>query len=108
MGEGMVTLLGGAAQPCTSNLGQGECMALEDALVLAKFVDREASLHDALRRSASLRFHRTRGIQQRSLLMGRVGQWQNPLLVTGRRVVTRLLSPRLIERNSRHVYSYQT
>ena len=51
MGEGMVTLLGDAAQPCMPNLGQGGCMALEDSLVLAKFVDREASLHDALRRS---------------------------------------------------------
>ena len=107
-GDGMVTLLGDAAHPCTPNLGQGGCMALEDALVLAKCVDREASLHSALRRYESLRFHRTRGIQQRSLLMGHIGQWQNPLLVTGRRVVTRLLSPKLIERNLRHVYSYKT
>jgi hypothetical protein len=30
------------------------------------------------------------------------------LLVTGRRVVTRLLSPRLIEHNLRRVYSYKT
>ena len=107
-GDGMVTLLGDAAHPCTPNLGQGGCMALEDALVLAKCVDREASLHSALRRYESLRFHRTKGIQQRSLLMGHIGQWQNPLLVTGRRVVTRLLSPKLIERNLRHVYSYKT
>jgi 2-polyprenyl-6-methoxyphenol hydroxylase-like FAD-dependent oxidoreductase len=107
-GDRMVTLLGDAAHPCTPNLGQGGCMALEDALVLAKCVDREASLQSALRRYESLRFHRTRGIQQRSLLMGHIGQWQNPLLVTGRRVVTRLLSPKLIERNLRHVYSYKT
>jgi 2-polyprenyl-6-methoxyphenol hydroxylase-like FAD-dependent oxidoreductase len=107
-GDGMVTLLGDAAHPCTPNLGQGGCMALEDALVLAKCVDREASLQSALRRYESLRFHRTKGIQQRSLLMGHIGQWQNPLLVTGRRVVTRLLSPKLIERNLRRVYSYKT
>jgi 2-polyprenyl-6-methoxyphenol hydroxylase-like FAD-dependent oxidoreductase len=107
-GDGLVTLLGDAAHPCTPNLGQGGCMALEDALVLAKCLDREASLRDALRSYESLRFHRTRGIQHRSLLMGRIGQWQNPLLVTGRRVVTRLLSPKLIERNLRRVYAYQT
>jgi 2-polyprenyl-6-methoxyphenol hydroxylase-like FAD-dependent oxidoreductase len=83
-------------------------MALEDALVLAKCFDREASLQDALRSYESLRFHRTRGIQQRSLLMGHIGQWQNPVLVTGRRAVTRLLSPKLIERNLRHVYAYKT
>ena len=34
-GDRMVTLLGDAAHPCTPNLGQGGCMALEDALVLA-------------------------------------------------------------------------
>ena len=107
-GRGMVTLLGDAAHSCTPNLGQGGCMALEDALVLAKCVDRETFLHGALRRYESLRFHRTRRIQQRSLLMGHIGQWQNPLLVRGRRVVTRLLSPKLIEHNLRNVYSYKT
>lgn len=107
-GEGLVTLLGDAAHACTPNLGQGGCMALEDALVLAKCARRGVSLRDALRRYESLRFGRTRRIQQRSLLMGHIGQWQNPLFVTGRRVVTSLLSPKLIERNLRRVYAYQT
>ena len=35
-GHGRVMLLGDAAHPCTPNLGLGGCMALEDALVLAK------------------------------------------------------------------------
>jgi 2-polyprenyl-6-methoxyphenol hydroxylase-like FAD-dependent oxidoreductase len=74
-GEGMVTLLGDAAHPCTPNLGQGGCMALEDALVLAKCVEREPLLAIALRRYESLRFHRTKHIQQRSLLIGHIGQW---------------------------------
>lgn len=43
-GYGPVTLLGDAAHPCTPNLGQGGCMALEDALVLAKSVQRERSM----------------------------------------------------------------
>jgi 2-polyprenyl-6-methoxyphenol hydroxylase-like FAD-dependent oxidoreductase len=107
-GRGMVTLLGDAAHPCTPNLGQGGCMALEDALVLAKCVEKELFLRIALRRYESLRFHRTKHIQQRSLLMGHIGQWQNALFVTGRRVVTRVLPARLIERNLRRVYSYTT
>ena len=37
-----------------------------------------------------------------------IGQWQNPLFVTGCRVVTGLLSPRLIEHNLRRVYAYET
>jgi 2-polyprenyl-6-methoxyphenol hydroxylase-like FAD-dependent oxidoreductase len=107
-GYGLVSLLGDAAHPCTPNLGQGGCMALEDAIVLAKCMEREPTLRAALRRYESLRFHRTRHIQKRSLLMGQIGQWQNPLFVTGRRVVTRMLPVRLIERNLRRVYSYDT
>jgi 2-polyprenyl-6-methoxyphenol hydroxylase-like FAD-dependent oxidoreductase len=107
-GIGMVTLLGDAAHPCTPNLGQGGCMALEDALVLAKCVERETSLQGALRRYESLRFSRTRHIQQRSLLIGHIGQWQNALFVTGRQMVTRMLPAKLIEHNLRRVYSYRT
>ena len=107
-GIGMVTLLGDAAHPCTPNLGQGGCMALEDALVLAKCVERETFLQGALRRYESLRFHRTKHIQQRSLLIGHIGQWQNGLFVTGREMVTRMLPAKLIERNLRRVYSYRT
>jgi 2-polyprenyl-6-methoxyphenol hydroxylase-like FAD-dependent oxidoreductase len=107
-GHGMVTLLGDAAHPCTPNLGQGGCMALEDAVVLAKCVASETNLKTALRRYESLRSHRTRHIQQRSLLMGRIGQWESRLFVNGRTIVTSLLPARLIEHNLRRVYSYQT
>lgn len=107
-GKGRVTLLGDAAHPCTPNLGQGGCMALEDALVLAKCIQGEASLECALRLYESLRFDRTRHIQQRSLLIGHIGQWENALFVTGRKVVTRLLPVKFIERNLRRVYSYRT
>lgn len=107
-GRGLVTLLGDAAHPCTPNLGQGGCMALEDACVLGKCVQSETTLEKALRRYESLRRERTRHIQQRSLLMGRIGQWQNPVFVRGRRVVTRMLPARLFERNLRRVYAYGT
>jgi 2-polyprenyl-6-methoxyphenol hydroxylase-like FAD-dependent oxidoreductase len=107
-GKETVTLLGDAAHPCTPNLGQGGCMALEDALVLGKCVERELSLKLALRRYESLRFRRTKHIQQRSLLIGQIGQWQNPLFVAGRRIVTGMLPAALIQRNLSRVYSYAT
>lgn len=105
-GKGAVTLLGNAAHPCTPNLGQGGCMALEDAVVLAKCLGSGSPLRTALRRYEALRRHRTRHIQQRSLLMGYIGQWRAPLFVNGRNIVTRMLPARLIERNLRRVYSY--
>jgi 2-polyprenyl-6-methoxyphenol hydroxylase-like FAD-dependent oxidoreductase len=106
-GKGRIMLLGDAAHPCTPNLGQGGCMALEDALVLAKSLQRESSSPEiALRRYESIRTKRTRHVQQRSLLMGHIGQWENPLVTSGRQVVTSLLPAKIFERNLRRVYSY--
>jgi 2-polyprenyl-6-methoxyphenol hydroxylase-like FAD-dependent oxidoreductase len=105
-GHGRVMLLGDAAHPCTPNLGQGGCMALEDALVLARSFCKEATPELALRRYESLRRRRTRHVQQRSLLMGNIGQWENRLVAGGRRIVTSILPAKIFERNLRRVYSY--
>src|SRR5579863_2832921 len=105
-GRGRVMLLGDAAHPCTPNLGLGGCMALEDALVLAKSLGREATPELALRRYESLRRHRTSHVQRRSLLMGSIGQWENLVMTGGRRMVTSMLPAKLFERNLRRVYSY--
>src|SRR6202167_1207422 len=105
-GHGRVMLLGDAAHPCTPNLGLGGCMALEDALVLAKSFCKEATPELALRRYESLRRRRTRHVQQRSLLMGHIGQWENLLIAAGRQVVTGMLPARIFERNLRKIYSY--
>jgi 2-polyprenyl-6-methoxyphenol hydroxylase-like FAD-dependent oxidoreductase len=105
-GHGRVMLLGDAAHPCTPNLGLGGCMALEDALVLARSFCREASPELALRRYEKLRRERTRHVQQRSLLIGRIGQWEHPLVAGGRGAVTRILPAQIFERNLRRVYSY--
>jgi 2-polyprenyl-6-methoxyphenol hydroxylase-like FAD-dependent oxidoreductase len=105
-GAGRVTLLGDAAHPCTPNLGQGGGMALEDAAVLAKCFKRETLLEVGFRRYEALRRQRTRHIQQRSRLMGDIAQWENRIVVAGRRVVTGLLPAKLFEHNLRRVYSY--
>jgi 2-polyprenyl-6-methoxyphenol hydroxylase-like FAD-dependent oxidoreductase len=105
-GHGRVMLLGDAAHPCTPNLGLGGCMALEDALVLAKSFAREASPELALRRYESLRRERTRHVQRRSLLMGHIGQWENLPIAAARQVVTGMLPAKIFERNLRRVYSY--
>jgi 2-polyprenyl-6-methoxyphenol hydroxylase-like FAD-dependent oxidoreductase len=105
-GCGRIMLLGDAAHPCTPNLGQGGCMALEDAMVLAKSLKNEASPEIGLRRYESMRRKRTKHVQQRSLLMGHIGQWENRLVAGGREVVTSILPAKFFERNLRRVYSY--
>jgi len=41
-------------------------------------------------------------------MMGRIGQWENRIVVAGRKTVTSLLPARIFERNLRRVYAYQT
>jgi 2-polyprenyl-6-methoxyphenol hydroxylase-like FAD-dependent oxidoreductase len=105
-GRERVMLLGDAAHPCTPNLGLGGCMALEDALVLARSFSKEPTPELALRRYESLRRRRTRHVQQRSLLMGNIGQWENRLIAGGRELLTSMLPALIFERNLRRVYSY--
>ena len=66
----------------------------------------EATPELALRRYESLRRKRTRHVQQRSLLIGNIGQWENRVMAGGRQVVTSMLPARIFERNLRRVYSY--
>jgi hypothetical protein len=58
------------------------------------------SLYESLRRK------RTRDVQQRSLLMGNIGQWDNRLIAGGREIVTSMFPARIFEHNLRRVYSY--
>jgi 2-polyprenyl-6-methoxyphenol hydroxylase-like FAD-dependent oxidoreductase len=106
--NGRIALLGDAAHPCTPNLGQGGGMAIEDALVLAKSLRHENSIESALKLYEKKRITRTKHIQQRSRLMGKIGQWQNPLIVSGREIVTNLLPAKIFEFNLRRIYSYKT
>jgi 2-polyprenyl-6-methoxyphenol hydroxylase-like FAD-dependent oxidoreductase len=106
--RGPITLLGDAAHPCTPNLGQGCCMALEDALVLAKCISGAPSIASAFARYESLRRPRATRLQRRSRMMGQIGQWDNRVLVAGRKAITSLLPAMLFEHNLRKVYSYET
>lgn len=58
-GEGRVTLLGDAAHPMTTNLGQGACMAIEDAIVLGESLCSGRDVASALRTYEARRLPRT-------------------------------------------------
>ncbi len=85
-GRGHITLLGDAAHATTPNLGQGACMALEDAVVLAHCIAThyianvrpiESALREYERRCA---FPRTAAIVRESWQTGRVLQLDRPAL----------------------------
>jgi 2-polyprenyl-6-methoxyphenol hydroxylase-like FAD-dependent oxidoreductase len=75
-GRGRVTLLGDAVHPMTPNLGQGGCMAVEDAAVLARCLAKYDDGRAALRAYESRRRARADRVARYSRLYGVVGQWQ--------------------------------
>ena len=58
-GSGCVTLLGDAAHPITPNVGQGACMAIEDAACLAKLLPGAPGMAEAFRAYEAMRGPRT-------------------------------------------------
>jgi 2-polyprenyl-6-methoxyphenol hydroxylase-like FAD-dependent oxidoreductase len=79
-GRGRITLLGDSIHATTPNLGQGACMALEDAVVLAATLRDATDLPAALRRYEDARRERTAYVTEQSWSLGKIFQWENPLL----------------------------
>ena len=71
-GDARVTLLGDACHPMTPNLGQGACMAIEDAVVLARCLRDEPNEVKALRHYETARRERTTLMTTRSYYAGKV------------------------------------
>jgi 2-polyprenyl-6-methoxyphenol hydroxylase-like FAD-dependent oxidoreductase len=90
-GTGRVTLLGDAAHATTPTLGQGACLAIESALVLAGYLGRGGTVDTALRCYERDRQRRTARIIRQSWNMGRQIQWRHPLACWLRDRVIRLM-----------------
>jgi 2-polyprenyl-6-methoxyphenol hydroxylase-like FAD-dependent oxidoreductase len=97
-GTGLMTLLGDAIHPTTPNLGQGGCLAMEDALALARCFERFGPIEDALRTYERLRYKRTAAITRYSRYYGALGQWEN-IWARGLRKTALTLVPESIARS---------
>jgi 2-polyprenyl-6-methoxyphenol hydroxylase-like FAD-dependent oxidoreductase len=78
---GRVAILGDAAHPISPNFGQGACLAIEDAVVLAACLQAHANLSRALRRYELSRYPRCLEVLFMSREAGRLAQFQNRALV---------------------------
>ena len=76
-GHGRMTMLGDAIHPTTPNLGQGGCLAIEDAFVLARCFAQYGPVEEALRTYKRCRYKRTSAISRYSRYYGSIGQWEN-------------------------------
>ncbi|KGR77186.1 FAD-dependent monooxygenase [Ureibacillus sinduriensis] len=96
--KGRVMLIGDAAHATTPNLGQGACMALEDAVILAQTLAENKSVSQSFKIFEETRMDRVKFIVNRSWLLGRFVQIESKLFCEVRNILVRL-SPS-IQRNS--------
>jgi 2-polyprenyl-6-methoxyphenol hydroxylase-like FAD-dependent oxidoreductase len=99
--RGRVTLLGDAAHPMTPNLGQGACMAIEDAVVLARCLAESADWAPALSSYEARRIRRTSQMVERSRQLGRLAQLENPMLVWLRNALLKATPASVVQRQMR-------
>jgi len=70
--RGPVVVVGDAAHPMRPHLGQGGCQGLEDAAILASFIERADDLVTAFSRFATFRRPRVRSLVRESVMIGRI------------------------------------
>lgn len=104
--RGRVVLLGDAAHPTTPNVGQGGCLAVEDAWVLARELARGDPIEAALARYEAARFARCAEIVEFSRRLGAVGQWSSPWWCAVRDLVFRLTPASAIARRHRRYVGF--
>jgi len=98
-----ILLLGDAAHATTPNMGQGACQAIEDAAILADELAKTRDPETAFAAYEKRRLKRTRYIVENSWSLGKIAQWEKPLLVSLRNNLLRLVPERLNERQLRMV-----
>jgi 2-polyprenyl-6-methoxyphenol hydroxylase-like FAD-dependent oxidoreductase len=102
-----VTLLGDAAHAMSPGAGQGACLALEDAVVLATCLVRRPGPVVALRTYEGERIERARRMQQASLRALRILQPRSRLGQLGRDLLLRV-PPGLVAGRQSWMFEFQT
>jgi 2-polyprenyl-6-methoxyphenol hydroxylase-like FAD-dependent oxidoreductase len=105
-GSGRMTLLGDAIHPTTPNLGQGGCLAMEDALVLARCFEKHGAVEAALRNYERCRYRRTAALTRYSRYYGAFGQWENVWARALRRTALSLIPEALAQRLMQIVFDF--
>ena len=101
-----LTLLGDAAHPIVPFIGQGGCLALEDAYAFGQLiVSSKEDLKITQRAYEDLRLQRIHKIKSLSERQGRLNHIQNPILAMGRNMVIKYL-PTIGMHSVKRVWNY--
>ncbi len=95
---GNVVLMGDAAHATTPNMGQGACMAIEDAAILANAIEKYPMAEEAFIAFEKKRIQRTTSIVKNSRQLGRIAQLENSWLIKMRNALLRLTPPSIAEK----------
>jgi 2-polyprenyl-6-methoxyphenol hydroxylase-like FAD-dependent oxidoreductase len=101
---GKVVLMGDAAHATTPNMGQGACMAIEDAVVLANLLDSSRPVEESFRMFEHKRIRRTTKITNDSWQIGKMAHWENPLMASLRNVAISLVPRRVTDSQFKFIY----
>jgi len=105
--KGNVTLIGDAAHPSTPNLGQGGCMAIEGAYLLASSINKHGLRPKAYEVYEKYQFPRSKKIINESLKIGKIGQIKNPILILIRNTFFKLIPSKVAMKMIEKYFSYR-
>jgi 2-polyprenyl-6-methoxyphenol hydroxylase-like FAD-dependent oxidoreductase len=94
---GKIVLMGDAAHATTPNMGQGACMAVEDAVIMVSCLDKFPA-EEAFIEFEKRRISRTTKIVNQSWRIGKVAQLENRLLITFRNFALKHTPSAVLER----------
>ncbi|WP_246162502.1 FAD-dependent monooxygenase [Sphingobacterium phlebotomi] len=94
-----ILFIGDAGHATTPNMGQGACQALEDVAVLLDELKLEKTTKEAFSSFEKRRLSRTKYITDTSKRIGEIAQWDNPVFITIRNLLMKLMPARLAQKN---------
>ena len=94
--RGTAVIVGDAAHPMRPHLGQGGCQGLEDAAILARFVELAPDLTTAFARFGEFRKRRVRPLVRESATIGRIVNLRPPFLSGAASRATALIPERAV------------
>lgn len=99
-----IVLMGDAAHATTPNMGQGACMALEDAAMLASYLLKYQEPEIAFRTFEQMRIARTTKIVNNSYSIGKLAQLENPWFIQLRNLALQITPASFAEKQIKFLY----